>query len=123
MSTTLANGQNGNKSDRQRKIAELNDDYRLHRPLSGGKLVITRGVLSLGYKDAIQISEYVRTFDNFTKDNDPYGEHDFGSFIHKGQQIFWKIDYYDLNFEYGSEDPADETKTRRVLTIMLASEY
>jgi len=31
--------------------------------------------------------------------------------------------YYDLNLEYGSEDPANASITARVVTIMLASEY
>jgi hypothetical protein len=33
------------------------------------------------------------------------------------------IDYYDATMEFGSEAPADASKTTRVLTIMLASEY
>ncbi|WP_292533133.1 DUF3768 domain-containing protein [Methylocystis sp.] len=63
------------------------------------------------------------TFDAFTQDNDPHGEHDFGSFELAGRTFFWKIDYYDPNLEFGSEDPGDPTKTTRVLTIMLADEY
>jgi len=65
----------------------------------------------------------VRRFEDFTPDNDPHGEHDFGSFTHGGQKLFWKIDYYDSACEFGSENPADAAQTTRVLTIMLADEY
>ena len=37
--------------------------------------------------------------------------------------VFWKIDAYDRALQSGSEDPANPAVTRRVLTIMLASEY
>ena len=63
------------------------------------------------------------TFDEFNEDNDPYGEHDFGSFDLCGRKFFWKIEYYDRTMEYGSEDPSDPAKTTRVMTVMLASEY
>lgn len=65
----------------------------------------------------------VATFDDFSADNDPHGEHDFGTFEFAGEHFFWKIDYYEPSLEYGSEDPADPTKTTRVLTLMLAKEY
>ena len=55
--------------------------------------------------------------------NDPYNEHDFGSFDYKDEKIFWKIDYYDKNYQYLSEDPANPNLTNRVMTVMLASEY
>ena len=65
----------------------------------------------------------VTRFDRFTDDNDPYGEHDFGSFELVGRTFFFKIDTYDPNMEFGSEDPSDPTKTTRVLTLMLAEDY
>ena len=66
----------------------------------------------------------VRDFDNFTEENDPYGEHDFGAFEVEGVgRIFFKVDYYDTDYSGGSDDPTDLEKTRRVLTVMLAEEY
>jgi Protein of unknown function (DUF3768) len=35
----------------------------------------------------------------------------------------FKIGYYDASMEFGSEDPADLSKTTRVLTIMLAEDW
>ena len=65
----------------------------------------------------------MRAYDRFTADNDPHGEHDFGSFELSGERLFWKIDYYDLDLQFGSNDPCEPALTRRVLTLMLASEY
>jgi hypothetical protein len=70
-----------------------------------------------------QVFDRVRTFEAFNADNDPHGEHDFGNFEIGSRKLFWKIDQYDAAMEFGSEDPADPSKTIRVLTIMLASEY
>jgi len=39
-----------------------------------------------------------QTFANFNADNDPRGEHDFGSFRLAGQNFFWKIDYYEASW-------------------------
>jgi hypothetical protein len=64
-----------------------------------------------------------QTFDDFNEGNDPYEEHDFGSFELAGETFFWKIDYYDNDMTFESEDPADPEKTTRVLTIMFAGEY
>lgn len=33
------------------------------------------------------------------------------------------IDYYDAACHFGSEDPSDEAKTTRVLTILLPEDY
>ena len=104
------------------KIAELNDLCRKAMGVSG-RLVLTQGIFAMSEEDQSMIREKVETFDNFSEENDPYGERDFGAFNHKGQKIFWKIDYYDSSMTKGSEDTADPKQTVRVLTIMLASEY
>ena len=76
-----------------------------------------------GAEDVANILQLVQNFTDFTPDNDPYGEHDFGSFDYKGNKIFWKIDYYDKNYQYLSDDPSNPDITNRVMTVMLASEY
>ncbi|MBD5398032.1 DUF3768 domain-containing protein [bacterium] len=102
-------------------IKTLNDDFR--KSLLGGKVMLTRGISSKGQKAINEILYRVKTFDNFTTDNDPYNEHDYGSFLYDGQKIMWKIDYYDKDLRYFSEDPEDVSKTIRVMTIMLVEEY
>lgn len=46
-------------------------------------------------------------------------ERDRGSFEYRGTPVYFRIGYYDAAMEYGSEDPADASQTRRMLTIML----
>ena len=84
---------------------------------------MTRSITALGEERVLAIIRAVMRYDTFTKDNDPYGEHDFGAFTNGDARVFWKIDYYDRECVYGSEDPTDRTKTTRVLTIMLAEDY
>ena len=91
--------------------------------LTDGRVYLTRGVAALPEDDQAAILERVRTYGDFTPSNDPYGEHDFGAFEHNGHRIFWKVDAYDRDLQYGSPDPADPRVTRRVLTIMLAGDY
>jgi len=100
-------------------IRNLNDQFRTS--LIGGCIVATPGIVSRD--DVSIIIGKVRKFDEFSPDNDPYGEHDFGSFEHDGETIFWKIDYYDNGLKAGSANPADASVTTRVLTVMLADEY
>lgn len=85
--------------------------------------MVTAGIVSLGAALEASIVRAVCSFDGFTEDNDPYGEHDFASLDVEGHQIFFKIDYFDLNRAQHSPNPADPCVTERVLTIMLAGEW
>jgi hypothetical protein len=103
------------------KIRALNDRFR--RSLTGGHVMLTAAVSELSDELRAQAVERMRTFDAFNADNDPHQEHDFGSFEIDGQMFFFKHDYYDKAMQYGSDDPSDPTKTTRVLTLMLSSDY
>lgn len=81
--------------------------------------MITPGVRDL--PEVIDLMKAVEQFDTFTKDNDPHGEHDFGSLKWHGNKVFWKIDYTDINTGHW-RDPLDKDCHRR-MTVMLASEY
>jgi hypothetical protein len=85
--------------------------------------MMTRTVQSLPADTVALALSQMRAFDQFTRDNDPHGEHDFGGFEVAGEKFLWKIDAYDERCEFGSEDPSNPKKTTRVLTLMLAEDY
>lgn len=103
------------------RIRDLNDAFR--RDLTSGQWMLTRGVADKSAEFVAEAVQRVRNFDAFTEGDDPYGEHDFGAFDLAGERLFWKIDYYDATLSWGSEAPHCPEVTRRVLTLMLASEY
>jgi hypothetical protein len=109
-------------SNHIKRIAQLNDLARKAMGVAC-RAVQTRGISALSPADQSAIREAIEKFEGFHDGNDPHGEHDFGAIEHNGQRIFWKIDYYDRNFEFGSEHPEDPGQTERLLTIMLAEEY
>ena len=104
------------------RIRQLNDLARTAMGVAS-RLVQTPGIRALDPADQSRIREKVELFDAFTPGDDPYGEHDFGWFMHGEHKVLWKIDYYDKDLNGGSEHPEDPTQTTRVLTIMLAEEY
>lgn len=109
------------QSTRSRQIRKLNDQLRIG--MQGGQVFATNGICSLKKGMLATILAAVRSFDAFTPDNDPYGEHDFGALSVAGHRVCWKIDYFDNSMRMASPDPTDPAVTIRVLTIMLASEY
>ncbi len=86
-------------------------------------MVVTQGIAQLPAKQQRELLEKVQNHSNFTEDNDPYKEHDFGRIEPFGEEFYWKIDYYDKSLTKGSEDPSNPECTTRVLTLMLAQEY
>ena len=120
------------------RIARLND---LARKAMGVACtaVATVGFRSLPEADQSCVRELIETFDAFDEDNDPHGERDFGTIYQLGdghwtterprsqederERVFWKLDYYDRQMEFASDDAANPAITRRVLTIMLSDEY
>ena len=122
--------------DRRAVIAGQNDLVRaaLANPQSNKdakaqglkwKLVWTPGIDD-AFMQTGKITELARAvaeFEAWDADNDPYKERDFASLEVSGNKVFFKIDYYNLTLDGGSEDPADPAQTMRVITLMLPSEY
>lgn len=125
MSSGSSSAQRGEEAmdtkDKTATIAKLNDAFR--QTFIGGQVMLTSGVYELDDKSKAKLLHEVRNFETFAKDNDPHGEHDFGKVEIEGQNYFWKIDYYNLALDGGSEDPTNPAVTTRVLTIMRSDEY
>jgi hypothetical protein len=111
-------------SERTKRIRDLNDAFRKD-PTRFGRAVVTAGVNARGPGFVLLAMRAVASFKDFTEGNDPYGEHDFGSFELANDKLFWKIDCYEKGSDYsaGAETPDNPATTDRVLTVMLAEEY
>ena len=70
------------------KIALQNDAFR--RTFAGGEVTMTAGVYALPDMVKAAALQRAATFDEFNEDNDPLGEHDFGSFELCGRSSFGK---------------------------------
>jgi hypothetical protein len=103
------------------RIRALNDGLR--RNFAEGIAVMTPGIAALGAEAVARIVKTIAVFDDFCHANDPHQEHDFGGFDADDHRVLFKIDYYDETLTYHSPDPADQSVTKRVITIMLAEEY
>ncbi len=121
---------NSDNIEYTRKVADLNDQLRkdmftgnmLKKHNLKNKIVLTPGIAGLNLIDKEKVFASVKYYGNFTKNNNPWGEKDFGSFNFKKETFNWKIDYYDNDMKYHSPDKTNPDKTVRVLTIMKAEE-
>ncbi|MDE0636191.1 MAG: DUF3768 domain-containing protein [Candidatus Poribacteria bacterium] len=60
-----------------------------------GCYAVSAGVHALPPDEKAQVLAAVRNFNNFTEDNDPCGEHEFGNIeLPNIPEVFWRIDYY-----------------------------
>lgn len=108
------------------RIAKLND--RARQGLDpGARTIFTLDLLnemSDGSRkgDILAQAKIMKAMRNceFT-DNSP--ERDMAWFDVEGIAVMMKIDYYDLTFDYGSEDPSDASQTRRAITVMRPEDY
>lgn len=103
---------NGNMelSETARRYDRLRKSIPFIRPPDA--LVVTGGLAAMFPDDLPSILMRVKEFNEFTEDNDPWREHDFGAFEYKGEKLFFKIDDYNGNEGHDL-----------VLTVMLASDY
>jgi len=105
------------KADR---IREMNDSFR--QSFVGGQVLLSMGVDRLPPKTKQAVLTKVRTYDAFNEGNDPSGEHNIITVEHDGERYLAKMDYYAPDLGHSSDDPADQSKTFRVLTVMKADE-
>jgi Protein of unknown function (DUF3768) len=88
---------------RTARIRALNDELRHN--LAAGVAVMTPGVAALGQEAVDRIVKTIAVFDDFCHANDPYEEHDFGSFEAEGHTIFFVTTQVSLSraLEFGDE--------------------
>jgi hypothetical protein len=110
-----------NSEQKTARIRALNNALR--RCGRGGRIMITAGLETLGSETIARVLAAVAAFDNFSDDNDPYGEHDCAILRVDAVRVLFKIDYYDRTLTAHSDDPSDPAVTERVMTVMLAEEY
>lgn len=105
------------------KIRELNDLCRTAMGVTA-RVTMSEGITA-EFDEAARsrLRERVELFDDFTPANDPWQEHDYGSFDFEGTRVYFKIDYFAKGSNYLSPDPSSSALTRRELTIALSSEY
>ena len=110
-----------------------NDQFR--RTLTGGSLLLSSGVVTLGAANQARIIAAVRGFTGFDDDfkiGDPFDDHSIGDIeveveepgIHRWPElIFFRINDLGRLATRAGSSPAPASGTALVLTLMLASEW
>ncbi len=111
-------------------VAAQNDAFRkaslglaVDGAIPSGQVVMTQGIVQ--QTDAFKHTLFaaIAAYDTFNEESDPYGWHEMGVIEIAGETVWFKLDLYDSDYHYGSPDPTNLEVTRRVMTILLPSEY
>src|SRR4051812_46778547 len=93
------------------RTRDLNDQFR--RTFTGGRVMRSSSIAHLRDLEQERIFDALKKFEAFTPENDPHGEHDMAFFDVEGAQYIAKIDYYDTDERFLSDDPSDPKCTKR----------
>ena len=85
MANEATDGKNTNLSETAQRYDRLRMSIPFIRPPD--TLVVAGGLAAAFPDDLPLIFEKVKEFSTFTEDNDPWREHDFGAFEHKGEKL------------------------------------
>lgn len=101
------------------ELAALNDDLRKKIPnvQQPHLFLITDGVMSLPPEKLSSLIEMVRSFDSFSAEIDPRGEHDLAVVVLDQVKYYAKFDYFDEQLKYYKPGG------RHVLTLLRADEW
>jgi methyltransferase (TIGR00027 family) len=99
-------------------IRELNDALR--QTFTGGRVLLSPGVLSLPAEANADVLERVRSFTAFDPENE--ADHDFGRFDFAGVAYCFELECPSRARD-GSKEAVDASKATRTLIIMRADEY
>jgi hypothetical protein len=103
------------------RIRDLNDQLR--RTFTGGRVMRSSSIAHLPDLEQERIFSALKQFEDFKSGNDPNREHDMAFFDVDRSAYIAKIDYYDTDERFLSDDPSNPKISKRVTTIMRADEY
>ncbi|AOH87106.1 hypothetical protein AWL63_23290 (plasmid) [Sphingomonas panacis] len=111
-------------TDKLSRIAELNDRCRIGLDRNARILITACCLAALSERTGpaaiiLAQAEVLAAVRRYVFRPEDGRQRDRGELLVRDQTIRFKIDYYDLALEWGSEDPADPSVTTRVMTIML----
>ena len=100
------------------KIRILNDAFR--QEPKAANVYISLEVVRLGETKLKELFSKLKSYTNFTTENDPDGDYSSGVIQLGKHKIDWGIYYWDLDGEEDSPDPSNAKVTTRILNLDFA---